>query len=162
MSASQHKREYPPLLPKGFHPLDIDGMRKICVEAFPENARRVEIMSGFELIYESLQSAEIPGEIWIDGSFLTKKVDPDDIDFVVMTPNAIFDDGTPEQKSLIDWLIDNEDDPKKSFRCHSHVELMYDQESPLHYLTFATRNHWSETVFGYSCWSKFMHSWSWS
>jgi hypothetical protein len=69
--------------------------------------------------------------VWIDGSFLTAKTNPDDLDFVVIMPSDIYDSGTPEQRIFVDWLIDKADDPKKSFRCHSHVELMYEPDSPL-------------------------------
>lgn len=107
-------------------------------------------MAGFEAIYERMSAVGIDGEIWVDGSFLTKKNEPDDIDFVLMVSARFYDDGTPEQKQLIDWLIDNEDDPKKSFLCHTDAGLVYDELSPLRYLTVDTYRHWEQDVYGFS------------
>jgi hypothetical protein len=32
-----HKEEFPPLLSEGFHQLTVEGVKKLCVDAFPDS-----------------------------------------------------------------------------------------------------------------------------
>lgn len=72
-------------------------------------------MAGFEAVFERALAVGIEGETWIDGSFLTKKIDPGDIDFIFLMDARFYESGTEEQYDFIEWLIDNVDDPKQSF-----------------------------------------------
>jgi hypothetical protein len=88
LTSGKHKQEYPPLLGKGFHQLTIDTLRDLCVTDFPESTVRADIMAGFEAIYERALAVNIEGELWINGSFTTNKIDPEDIDLILITdPN---------------------------------------------------------------------------
>jgi hypothetical protein len=107
-------------------------------------------MAGFTAIYDRALSLGIYGEIWVDGSFLTKKIDPEDIDFVFVIPAHFHDSGSPEQFEFVEWLISNEDDPKKSFLCHTDVVLVYPLGSPWYPLTVSTLQHWDQNVYGFS------------
>jgi hypothetical protein len=107
-------------------------------------------MAGFSAIYERALALGVEGEIWVDGSFLTKKIDPQDIDFVFVIDARYHDSGTPEQLEFVEWLISNEDDPKKSFLCHTDVVLVYPAGSPLYPLTVNTLRHWDQGVYGFS------------
>jgi len=150
LSAGRHKQEFPPLLAQGFHQMTVDELRKLCVTNFPESKVRGDIMAGFETIYERAISVGIEGEAWIDGSFLTTKIDPGDVDFIVLADARFRDSGTPQQEEFIEWLISNEDDPKKSFLCHTDVVLLYPPDSPFYQLTLSARKHWEENVYGFS------------
>ena len=44
------------------------------------------LMTCLESIIENLCKAGMSGELWVDGSFLTEKIDPDDIDLGRWTP----------------------------------------------------------------------------
>jgi hypothetical protein len=98
LSPGAHKQEYPPLLAQGFHFLSAEGLRELCVSGFPDSKVRADIMAGFEAIRERALSLQIRGEAWIDGSFLTKKRDPRDIDFILLIDNNYYDSGTTEQR----------------------------------------------------------------
>jgi hypothetical protein len=128
----------------------VEELRQLCVAAFPESKVRADIMAGFETICERAIALDTGGEAWIDGSFLTKKIDPGDIDFVLLIDASIYEQGTPEQHEFIEWLISNEDDPKKEFLCHTDVVLLYPPDSPLYPITVNTKRHWEEKVYGYS------------
>ena len=150
----KHKQEYTPLLAKGFHLLSVDDLRELCVTNFPDSTVRVDIMAGFEAIYERAVGIGIEGAVWINGSFLTRKIDPDDIDFVLLVDARFYEGGTQEQHEFIEWLISREDDPKKSFLCHTDVVLLYPRDSPWHDLTMHTKQHWENKVYGYSVTSR--------
>jgi hypothetical protein len=137
-------------LAQGFHQMTVDELRALCVTNFPDSKVRSDIMAGFELIYERAISVGTDGEAWIDGSFLTQKIEPRDVDFIILTDAHFYDGGTPEQHEFIEWLISNEDDPKKSFLCHTDVVLLYPPDSPLYGLTLNAKKHWEENVYGFS------------
>jgi hypothetical protein len=145
-----HKQEYSPLFAQGFHKLDLEQIRKRCVLEFPDSKVRADIMAGFEAILERAIGIELTCDVWVDGSFLTKKIDPEDIDFIFLISASIHEGGTPDQRDFIEWLISNEDDPKKSFLCHTDVVLLYEVGSPWHPLTVSTLRHWEENVYGYA------------
>ena len=105
-------------------------------------------MAGFEAIREQLVATGLLCDMWIDGSFLTEKIDPGDIDIVLMMPRR-FEHGTPEQNELMEWLLAKEDDPKKSFLCHVFVELDYEESHPWHHLTVGAKRHYGN-IFGFS------------
>jgi hypothetical protein len=75
--------EFPPLLPVGRHVLSIEQLRALCVQAFPASGRRARLMAGLEELTAALRKVGLRMEAWIDGSFLTRKFDPDDVDIVV-------------------------------------------------------------------------------
>ena len=87
---SSHKPEFPPLLGPGLHPFSWLELRAACVDAFPLSQTRLEIFTGLEEVIRELQRLGITGELWLDGSFLTRKIDPDDIDLVLGVPRACY------------------------------------------------------------------------
>ena len=109
------KPEYPPLLKEGLHPHTIDELEKLCVLAFSDSTVRQDIMAGFLALYERLIQLEVQGELWVDGSFLTHKPDPADIDFMVLVSHDDFFAAEGARKDFFDWLIDNEDEPRTAF-----------------------------------------------
>ena len=57
---------------------------KIFVESFPLDSTRHQILANFERFIEEFRSKIYPHfNIWINGSFVTQKKNPNDIDFLV-------------------------------------------------------------------------------
>lgn len=115
------KQEFPPLLPLGFHPMTIAEMRVALVDAFRGSKRRPLVMEGLEKILQKLSAENIQAEIWVDGSFLTKKIDPDDSDILVVIQGSFYDSATSPQKAVIDWL---KTDLKADFNCHAFLHFI--------------------------------------
>jgi hypothetical protein len=105
-----HKEEFPPLLPQGFHSLTLQQLRNLCVDDFPDSKERAQILAGLEAVLERAWAVGIRCTVWLDGSFVTKKIDPDDVDFILLIDAVYYDHGTPKQADFIDWLINNERD----------------------------------------------------
>ncbi|MEN9612871.1 MAG: hypothetical protein RLZZ628_3685 [Bacteroidota bacterium] len=62
---------------------DFERFEKILVYDFPNHSSRYEILSGYKLYLEKLK--QIIGNSffqWVDGSFVTDKLNPNDIDIV--------------------------------------------------------------------------------
>ena len=82
------KPSFPPLLTAGFHDMDSDGIKSLCVDTFPKSVRRSMLYCNFIQLIEQFklvnQQCLCFSEVWIDGSFTTEKPEPDDIDILVV------------------------------------------------------------------------------
>jgi len=101
------KPDFPPLLPPGVHQLSMDDLHRLAVAPFPEDMRRGEAFRLFKSWIEALQALQVGGKIWLDGSFLTEKPNPSDIDCILWSPKwldrAIV---TPEAEQQVKHLLD--------------------------------------------------------
>jgi hypothetical protein len=98
------KPEFPPLLPFGFHPKPLQELRSLLVDGFPQSTRRANLWNNLLDLIDKLRSAGIGCKIWLDGSYLTKKIDPDDIDLIVEVGIHVIERVTPEQHQLLDSI----------------------------------------------------------
>lgn len=107
-------------------------------------------MAGLDAIHVRLLGLEISGEMWVDGSFTTKKQEPDDVDIVVYAPSEFFDNGTAEQQAFLNWLSDDKDKVKTLFSCHSAAIASYSTARPNMFALYeATRRDYLDK-FGHS------------
>lgn len=109
------KPEFPPMFGPGFHPMTLAEVRARCVDAFPLSRTRGQIMKGLEAVVGRLTTGGIVGTLWIDGSFLTQKIDPEDVDLLLRLPGDFLENATAEQQAAFDWYA--EDDRKTSDHC---------------------------------------------
>jgi Family of unknown function (DUF6932) len=100
--AGADKEEFKPLLRDGFHTFGLDDRWRLCVERFPGSDTRPEIMANLEHLLVQINEQMIPAEIWIDGSFLTEKLNPDDVDIVMIVTRATFEGLSTEQRLFLD------------------------------------------------------------
>lgn len=97
-----------PLWPPGeFITLTVEEISACCVEAFPASKTRSGLMADFQLVVRLLVGLGVEGEVWLDGSFVTRKVDPQDIDFVVFASADQYD-ATPTVRAALDGLVDTQ------------------------------------------------------
>jgi hypothetical protein len=94
--------------------MTLQGLRKLCVNAFPLSSRRDRLMRSVEALCTTVSTALIVSEIWIDGSFLTQKMDPDDVDLVAVVPALAWP--APICNSTFLSVL-----PKKTSRRHYHA-----------------------------------------
>jgi hypothetical protein len=59
-------------------------------------------MSNLETKIDEINRQGIPGQIWIDGSFLTEKLNPDDADIALFVSNSNFHALSPSQRRFFD------------------------------------------------------------
>lgn len=141
------KEEYPPLLEIGMHEMSLVELRKLCVEAFPLSHTRENVMSAFEALYNALSGQGIESEVWVDGSFLTKKINPDDSDIVVKLMSSAYDSLTNDQQEVLDRVS------KQKFcvqsRCDSYFFIEYPKNHDLHWVGEDSKAYWLKQ-FGFS------------
>lgn len=131
--------EYPALLPLGWHQKSIAELRRLCVDRFPLSNTRDMIMRGLERIVDTLRSHNIVGDLWINGSFVAEKINPNDVDVVLFVDGAFLENATPQQKQAIDWLNSNLRD---SHYCDSYVSTKWPESSPLYSYGEYWRAYW--------------------
>jgi hypothetical protein len=121
--------DLPSLLPLGFHHLTMGNVEQVCVDLFPLSTIRATIFGGLVTFVQTLEAANIPGELWIDGSYLTEKINPKDVDVLLRVDGAVYNSGTQEQRDAIDWVIANQ---KLTLKCDSYAFFEYPPGHALH------------------------------
>jgi hypothetical protein len=79
---------YVPLLPPGLHPKSLDEVRNICVDSFVKKERREILFGKFLDFLAFFSQTGLQAELWIDGSFLSEKPEPGDIDLVFLVERS--------------------------------------------------------------------------
>ena len=110
------KPEFPPLLPDGFHPKTLDELEALCVDGFNLSTTRPTIMAGLRNMVQKLEAEGIEADLWVNGSFLTKKIDPEDADIALRISEAALVGAMPNQKAVLDWFRTTQ--TEQYSRCH--------------------------------------------
>lgn len=125
------KPEWPPLLEPGDHYFKLEGIQVICATDFPTSSRRQMLMDGLKSFVDLIHDSNIRGKLWIDGSFLTGKIDPDDVDIIMYIDHNDYDKFSNEQQQLIELLTDTKG-MKQKYHCHVFVEIWYEEGHQFH------------------------------
>ncbi len=104
-------------------------------------------MSGLEQIVEQFESCDVTGELWIDGSFVAKKIDPEDVDALLCVDANLYDTWSPKQQDAVDEF--ESANLKTSHHCDSYVLREYSKAHPLHNQGEWDRSYWIKQ-FGFS------------
>lgn len=145
--ASADKPEFPPLLKPGLHRVQTLDLRRLCVEAFPRSGTRPIIMQGLQRLIAILESRRITGELWVDGSFLTEKIDPEDVDIVLRIESEFVDRASTKQHATLEWFA--RADLKPDFLCDSYALVEFPTTDPRHAIGQHWRTYWFD-LFGTS------------
>jgi len=85
-------------------------------------------MKGLEEVVKELVQAGVRGDLWIDGSLLTEKINPEDVDLLFRPGQDFFSIATGEQKAIVEWFNSN---LKASHHCDSYVLYEFPPADPL-------------------------------
>lgn len=98
------KEEFAPLLPVGFHEMSIAALERLCVHRFPDSFTRPGIMENLNNVIDRINTSKITGSLWIDGSFLTEKLNPDDVDILFSVSLSTYLAFNPIQGRFFEWF----------------------------------------------------------
>ncbi|MGP1530292.1 MAG: DUF6932 family protein [Treponema sp.] len=102
------KIEYPPLLSAGFHKKSLEECKGLLVDPFHGTSdRRPLIYNKFCKFIDMLRKISVHFEVWIDGSFTTKKQEPDDIDIVIFAEQKEINRLSIQDRNLLSNLLNN-------------------------------------------------------
>lgn len=145
--AGDAKEEFPPLLPGGLHKMAAVELRAITVDKFPHSIIRKVHWENFLEVVEKLRLAGLHCEIWVDGSFLTEKIEPGDVDIVVDFPIATIEQLNDVQRLLIDDLKNRA--YKIGKRLHTFVMFTAGQGHNFYEASRISHEQWQKD-FGFS------------
>lgn len=75
--------KHTPLFPPGLHPVTEGDLDNHFLRAFAASQTRPALIAGLRAFLASLKRVGVAFEVWLDGSFCTEKLDPNDVDIVV-------------------------------------------------------------------------------
>lgn len=142
-----HKDEYPPLLPAGLHRMTAQDLKALAADKFQHSTRRAGLWANFQKLLNKLAGLKLPCEIWVDGSFLTEKPDPSDVDFVVDVPIAAIAGADAAQAEILEKLAKKKF--KKTDQLHSFVMFTAPVGHLAHADSLRAHDQWRKD-FGFS------------
>ena len=98
------------LFDPGFYDLSFDGIAErlwsLFVEPFDRSRRREYLVRRFVAYLNDLRNTGMSFEIWVDDSFTTTRVSPNDVDVVVFYNPNEYNLLSPEGRQRLDRLTD--------------------------------------------------------
>lgn len=98
--------EFDPLLPPGLHDLNVNELENHFVDSFSSSNTRQFLIVGLRKYLDALKKVGVPIEVWIDGSFSTLKIDPNDVDLVIFAHSNHVNSLDEQKRQLLAWLCD--------------------------------------------------------
>lgn len=114
--------EYEPLLKQGFHELSLEKLEEICVSNFPDSETRLTIFNNIKTLFSEIEEQNLSLEIWLNGSFFTKKLNPNDCDLVTGVPLKVYNNCNYTQSNLLQRINSN---LKEELLCDSYLYIVY-------------------------------------
>ena len=98
-------------------------------------------MAGLRDVLAKLGAVGISAEVWVDGSFLTEKMDPDDVDFAIRLQGADFDAAPQDVFDAVEWAVS---DLKASHRVDGYAWAEWPDGHPQHDFGEGRRSYWAK------------------
>ena len=93
------------LLPAGRHQVTTDVFRQQFVDAFGGSSTRARLFTRWQRHREALSSVVPIQAQWIDGSYVTDRLDPGDVDVVSLIDGPTFDALAPALQLMVSQLV---------------------------------------------------------
>lgn len=129
MSMGVRPPDHPCLLDLGFHPLTLNEVWTLCVEPFTLSSTRQDLFNNLSEVVNFIIAEGIIGTLWVNGSFTTEKIDPEDVDLLLIIQGVYYDKGTESFGLAVNLLISN---IKSAMKCDTYVAMEYPSEHPLY------------------------------
>ena len=108
----------------GIHPYNISDFEEQFVKEFGNSTTRKNIYEKFKIWIKAVINEVKPRYIWLDGSFVTEKIDPNDLDLVIFyRPEDITSEDISER---LMFLIN----ASKGFSCDAYVSFCLEHIDP--------------------------------
>jgi hypothetical protein len=137
---------FEPLYPGGLHTVSLKEIKRRCVTDFPLSKTRGRLFEGMKVLFGRVGAQDEEIEAWLDGSFLTNKIDPNDIDIVLVFNADRYDDSI-EYRETLDWAITQE--ATQEHFCHCFAMPRYPEGHKHWVLHQAEMASWRK-LFGHS------------
>ncbi len=129
------------LLPEGLYVCDLEELRIRFVDGFPLSTTRTSICDKFARWLGKLAMLLPAGTQWVDGSYVTIKTDPEDIDVVTFCDGIFLDALTPAIEDQIEIHANGQEDTVPEYGTHSILIGVYPKGHPGYPLYAAERSY---------------------
>ena len=103
-------------------------------------------MTGIETVVGRLNIQNIQADLWVDGSFVTEKIDPVDTDIVLRVDVDFWDSANQEQRDAIEWF---NTDLKTDYHCDAYFYIEYPERHPQYWFGHYSYTYWLKQ-YGFS------------
>ena len=141
---SSNADNYPPLLQPGFHPMTLADIHTLAVLPYEGlSVRRAMIHEGLTKFLTELSQAGVSATAWVNGSFVTQKIDPDDCDLVLCCDGVAVDALPPAVQALLVKQFKTEKaQVKVDYHCDAYMLCEFPETDPRHEGGLRVRAYW--------------------
>lgn len=124
------------LTPAEAIPADLEVVKRHFVDAFPKSKTRVKLYENLIQFNETLQKEVYPWyEMWVDGSFVTKKHNPRDVDVVVFLDAEVYRLREKKFDAIVSFSFE-------ILKIDAYFVIVYPEKHPSFPLTQISTNRW--------------------
>lgn len=130
------------LLPEGIHTCDEETFYDRFVEKFPESTTRKLIAEGFLRLRHEVAEHGIDAKQWIDGSYVTIKQNPGDIDIVSFIDYERINSLPDDARSFCEKVLNGREHTKTHYQTHSFLVPTCSKDHPYYTIYNRSRLYW--------------------
>jgi hypothetical protein len=127
-------------LPEGIHQVSTAEVKALLVDPFPNSSTRPGLYERWLGVREAIRRIVPVQTEWLNGSYVTKKEDPGDIDLIVFLDPKVDQLDTPDQILLLGLTA--QEVTKVLHGCHSFPVTAYPPGHPAHASYLAAMQTW--------------------
>ncbi|KAF0250043.1 MAG: hypothetical protein FD167_554 [bacterium] len=137
------KTEYPSIIPIGITKMRLDEFEEWVKTSFKDSEYRQNLLNYFKEVIKKIQVFRFSFEVWVDGSYLTEKPEPDDIDLLIIISRRLVNKLSQDRQDELYnkyFSIEGKSNIKHLYKCD--INFMYKEDEK-------RRTFWLD-LFGYS------------
>ena len=134
-------------LEAGLHEFGELDFEAFFVTSFPHSSTRKQILEGYRKHLAEILSLVGTCEQYLDGSYVTNKNDPSDLDLVVLLDATVVDSLPPAKQLQLQSLLAGPV-TKAQYMCDAYFCPVYPEGHPMHSASRQQRKYWLGE-FGY-------------
>ncbi len=128
-------------LPAGRYLATVDDVEQTLVSPFPRSLTRADLFNGWQRLRREIRAMVSVEMEWIDGSFVTTKTDPGDIDLVTfIRAEHLVALPLADLQTLMPLFMGPA--TKARFRCESYLVPVVPEHDPAENVYLRNRGYW--------------------
>lgn len=131
-------------LPEGIYSCNEELLCSHFVEPFASSSMRRSIYEGFISLRGDIKSLDEPLTQWVNGSFVTDKTNPSDIDVISFCDAEYFDGLDENSQNTVTRLLGGRNSTKKDYLSHTFLAFIAKEGHPDYDNFNQCKEHWRE------------------
>ena len=120
--------------------ISFEDFERNFVSAFEENSSRYQLFQNHKQFLESFRTQITPNFVhWINGSFVTNKLNPKDIDIFCLIDYSVLE----EKEDLLRAEFIG-DQLRRSYNIDAYLVILYPENHNLHRFTLSDKYYWND------------------